>query len=374
MNNKRESIEKKFPWKWVFAGVMGVLIIVLSTYTVLQLFRTFPDQARKVGKPLPVELCQADVRDLNVAVGASSITVPYHEIHIRSEVPGTIKEIPVKIGDVVGPQTLLVCLDDKEYRASLSQAETLVRSSSEQLRVARLNLDRYQSLYRQKLIALAELEKYQVACASAQEAHALALKDLAWAKRRLAATNIYASIHGVVSAQQAHVGEYLDHNTPLLDLGQITPILVEAKVPEEKLTAVSLGQDAKVSFDTFPGQVFTGTIFKIDPRTDPNTRVFPAYVKLENTDQMLRLGLTGYTRMETQIKGLSIPSIAVINLFADPVLFVVKEDKVQLRRIVPGGVAAGYTWVKDGLVEGDQVVVAGQRYLKEGDKVQVLRQ
>ncbi|MDD5640169.1 MAG: efflux RND transporter periplasmic adaptor subunit [Syntrophales bacterium] len=374
MNNKNGMKLGRFTWKWVFAGVMSVLVMLLVAYTVLQVSHTFPDQARKTGKPLPVELCRADVRDLSVAVGASSISVPYHEIHIRSEVPGTIREIPVKIGDVVAPQTLLLRLDDKEYRASLNRAAALVASTGEQLRVSRLNFDRYQSLYKQKLIALSELEKYQVALASAKEAHALALKDQAWAKRQLKATNIYSGIHGVLSAQQAHVGEYVDRNTPLLDLGQITPILVEAKVPEEKLTAVNLGQEAKVSFDTFPGQLFTGQIFKIDPRTDPNTRVFPAYIKLENPDQKLRLGLTGYTRMETQIKGLSIPSIAVINLFADPVLFVVKEDRVQLRRITPGGVAAGYTWIKDGLTKGDQVVVAGQRYLKEGDKVQVLRQ
>ncbi len=53
--------------------------------------------------------------------------------------------------------------------------------------------------------------------------------------------------------------------------------------------------------------------------------------------------------MENHINGLSIPSIAVVDLFSDPTLFVVKEGQVQLRRIVPGGVAAGYTWVKEGL-------------------------
>ncbi len=87
-------------------------------------------------------------------------------------------------------------LDDKEYQASLSQCDALVKSTKEQLRIARLNLERYQSIYRQKLIALAELEKYQIAFATATESYALALKDLAWAKRRLAATNIYSRIHG----------------------------------------------------------------------------------------------------------------------------------------------------------------------------------
>jgi RND family efflux transporter MFP subunit len=371
MNGKEKS---RPGWKWVVFGLLSLIVLVIVIYTVSRVFLTFPDQARRVGKPLPVELCRAEVRDLSVAVGATSITVPYHEIHMRSEVPGTIKAIPVKIGDMVAPQTLLLRLDDKEYRASLSQCEALVNSTQEQLSVARLNLERYQSLYRQKLIALAELEKYQLAFATAKEAYALALKDLAWAKRRLAATNIYSRIYGVVSAQQAHVGEYVDQNTPLVDLGQITPILVEAKVPEEKLTSVSLGQEARVTLDTFPGQIFVGKVFKIDPRTDPNTRVFPAYVKLENPDQTLRLGLTGYTRTETYVKNLAIPSIAVVDLFSDPVLFVVKEGRAQLRRIVPGGVAAGYTWVKEGLTAGDEVVVAGQRYLKEGDKVQVLKQ
>jgi multidrug efflux pump subunit AcrA (membrane-fusion protein) len=61
----------------------------------------------------------------------------------------------------------------------------------------------------------------------------------------------------------------------------------------------------------------------------------------------------------------------VINLFSNPVLFVVNDHVVSLRRITPGGQAAGYILVREGLSAGEEVVVTGQRYLKEGDRIKI---
>jgi RND family efflux transporter MFP subunit len=358
-------------WKWGAVGTIGIFLLVVLVYTVSTVLHTLPPAARKAKQPIPVEVYRANEMDLKETVGATAITFPYAEVHIKTEVPGTVKEFLVKIGDTVAPQTPLAYLYDKEYRASLQQAASALKSAAEQLRVARLNLDRYSALYREKLLALADLEKYQLALETAKSSFDSARKDVAWAQRQLNATKIYSNIHGVVSAQTAHPGEYVERNGAILDLGQITPIFAQAKIPEEKIAAVSLHQEAKVTFDAFPGQTFTGTVYKIDPDTDPTTRVFPAYIVLENPEQVLRLGLTGNARLERQVKALAIPSIAIFDLFSKPTVMIVKDQAVSVGQVVIGGVSSGYTWLKSGLKAGDEVVVAGQRYLKEGDRVRV---
>jgi RND family efflux transporter MFP subunit len=366
-----EKWGKSSLWKWGAVGVIGVLLLAVSAYTVFRLLHTSPPVAREAKQPIPVEVRRATVMDLVETVGATTVTVPYAEVQVKTEVPGTIKDFIVKVGDPVLPGTLLASLEDKEYQASLRKAKSEMKSAAEQVRVARLTLRRYEPLYRDKLISLAELEKYQVALAQALAALGTADKDVAWAKRQLAVTKVYSNVHGVVSAQIAHQGEFVDRNAAILSLGQITPIFAQAKVPEEKISSVSLNQEGQVTFDAFPGQTFTGKIFKIDPNSDPNTRVFPAFIVLENPDQALRLGLTGYARLERRIKALAVPSIAVFDLFSKPTIMVVKDKVVSVRHIVLGGIVSGYTWIKSGLDEGDEIVVVGQRYLKDGDRVNV---
>jgi RND family efflux transporter MFP subunit len=356
-------------WKYVAVGVIGVLLLVVLVYTVFHLLHTSPPIARKAKQPIPVPVRRAAVMDLVETVGATTITVPFAEFQVRTEVSGSIKKFLVKIGDPVSPGTQLAYLEDKEYQATLRQAESEKKSAVEQVRVAKLNLSRYDALYREKVIALSELEKYQVALAEAQATLGKADKNVVLAKRQLAVTKIISNIHGVVSSQIAHEGEFVDRNAPILNLGQVTPILAQAKVPEEKVSSVSLNQEGQVTFDAFPGQTFTGKIYKIDPNTDPNTRVFPVFIELGNADQALSLGLTGYARLERQVKALAVPSVAIFDMYSKPTVLVVKDNVVSFRHIVVGGVVSGYTWIKTGLNQGDIVVVAGQRYLKEGDRV-----
>jgi RND family efflux transporter MFP subunit len=357
--------------KWLGFALLLILLVILAWYTLGHVLRTYPAASRRAGRPLPVEVHRTQVVDLTETVGAGSTTAPFREVNVRSEVPGILREVPLKIGEAVAPGVLVARLEDREYRAAVAQAAAALKAAAEQVQVTGLSLKRYQALYQQKFIPLAELEKYRVAHANARAAQEAAQRDLVLAKRHLDGTRVLSPVHGVMSGQQAHPGEYVEKNAALLNLGQITPILVQARVPEEKIAIVQVGQEATVTLDAFPGEEMTGRVHKIDPRTDPTTRVFSAFVELPNADQRLRLGLTGYTRLQHRRRALAIPSLAVVNLFAKPSVFVVTDGQARLRTIVPGGTASGFTWIKEGLAPGDEVVVAGQRYLKDGDPVRV---
>ncbi|MBM4283651.1 MAG: efflux RND transporter periplasmic adaptor subunit [Deltaproteobacteria bacterium] len=362
------------PWQWVGLAVLGLILLGVSAYTVFHLLHSAPREARRAGLPLPVKLERVQVRELVEMVGATTVTAPFQEVNLRPEVPGVVKEVLVKLGDQVAPDTLVIRLDDRKYLAELRQAQAAVRAAVEQVGVARKNYDRYRTLHQKQLIPLAELERYRLALAQAQSVQASAQRDAVVARKNLEATRIPARVHGVVSQTPIHPGEFVDPNTRLMSLGQITPIFALAKVPEEKIKVVSLHQEAQVTFDAFPGQRFAGRVFKIDPRTDPETRVFGAYVELANADQALKLGLTGYTRLEHRVQALAVPSIAVIELFTKPMVFVVQDRTAVSRPLVVGGAAGGYTWIKEGLMEGEEVVVGGHRFLREGDRVKVGRE
>ena len=359
--------------KWTIGVVLLVLLLALGVYTGTYVFRTYPQISPKVHLPLAVQVQKAAVMNLPETVGALTTTVPFKVVNVHSNIAATIKEMPVKLGEVVTPRTVVVQLDDRQYQAGLHQAETDLHFASVQQECARRTLERYKYLYDQKLSCLAELEKYQQAYAYAMNSVGVAQKAVAAAKILLEGAKICSPVYGVLSAQFSHVGEWVEPNTRLMSIGQITPVLAMANVPEEKIQAVSVGQEASVTFDAFEGRGFSGKVYKIDANTDPKTRTFPAYIELANPDQVIRLGLTGYTAMKRQVRALAVPSIAVIDLFDKPIVFVVKDKKAWVRHIAPGGIASGYTWIRQGLEEGDEVVIAGHRYLKQGEQVNVMQ-
>ena len=76
----------------------------------------------------------------------------------------------------------------------------------------------------------------------------------------------------------------------------IAQVGITAHVREEDFQAPALGSKARFRFDTVPGKVFTGTLEIIAPNADPDTRTRELTYRVDNAEQLLRLGMIG--RME----------------------------------------------------------------------------
>jgi multidrug efflux pump subunit AcrA (membrane-fusion protein) len=86
-------------------------------------------------------------------------------------------------------------------------------------------------------------------------------------------------------------------------------------------------------FFSIPTTTFKGTIEHVDPRIDPKTRAFTAYVTIHNPALKLKPGLTGF--MHVRLKtALAVPTVAVINPFGEnaSVFAIDSRYAVQSRR------------------------------------------
>jgi len=68
-----------------------------------------------------------------------------------------------------------------------------------------------------------------------------------------------------------------------------------------------------------------------------------------------------------------IPREALVSGIKDPKVYVVKDGKATLRRIVLGTVEGTNAVVQEGLAIGDQVVLTGHQNLFENVKVRILQ-
>ena len=97
------------------------------------------------------------------------------------------------------------------------------------------------------------------------------------AQRDLNDTVVRAPFDGVVTNVDAlQVGSYLRASQPGFSLVSDSNLWVEASPKETELTYVEPGQHATVTVDTYPGQVWTGTVESISPASGSSFSLLPA--------------------------------------------------------------------------------------------------
>jgi len=337
--------------------ILGIVVLVALGRLVIYLVHSDGTKARLAGLPIPVQILPASFRQLHESIGASGTIEPSTYAVITAKVSGRVLDVPVDLGSLVKPGALLVSIDDTIYKARLKAATEAYDHASNQL-------DRLERLFDDHLATLAEVEIARAAKAEASQA-------LIFAQISLANTQVRSPADALVLQRVANPGQFTKVDEVLFELGIIEPVVMAAAVGEDKSGSVYLGMPATVGMDAFPGESFTGEVVKIGAEVSPVTHTFNAYIKLANNDQRLKPGLTGYVRLASTRRALTVPSVALMNPVGDRVsAFVVdKNHKVHLREVRRGVISDGFTELLWGISEGEQVVTVGQLQLRDNDNV-----
>ncbi|HWP45779.1 MAG TPA: efflux RND transporter periplasmic adaptor subunit [Candidatus Limnocylindrales bacterium] len=203
-----------------------------------------------------------------------------------------------------------------------------------------------------------------------------ALQALAKARYDLDNSIVRSPIVGVITERNINPGEIIGGTggTSLLVIGNIQPAMVVANVAEEKLTSVHLGQTAKVTLDSLPNEVLEGTIVKIEPNTNTDTRTFKAHIRVDNPNRILKPGLSAFARIQNSRTVPTVPKVAIVDSAGKASAFVVGTDSIaQLRYVKVGSAGDGLVEILSGINEGENVVTIGQTLLKDGDKVRIIK-
>jgi RND family efflux transporter MFP subunit len=197
----------------------------------------------------------------------------------------------------------------------------------------------------------------------ATDQNALALK-----KRELDKMTIRAPFEGVVSDVYAHPGDLVAGGAPIATL-ITTSRAVEGKISEEDFANIRVGQQASVIFLPYGDTVYDATVTKILPTADPATQRHIVHLDVKIDPDKLVPGITGEVSIVVgrhQAKAV-VPRRA---LFGDD-LYVVKDGRVELRRIKKGFVWQKGVEIVDGVSPGDEIIVDGIDKVSAGDRVRV---
>lgn len=361
-----------YVWLAFFASLIGFIAVMVLV--VSHMIRTDPKKAMLVHGRMPVRVANAKVMTIQDVIGASGQTQEFEKIVVNAKISQPVTDVKVVIGSRVRKGLELVLFDRRIVEAVLREAKENLEKARVNLDYNRLNYQRYSNLYKQNLIAKADLEKAEEVMRDSEWAFASAKSQVERAELDLDYSIVKSPVDGIVLDRLINPGEISKIDTPMLAIGITKNIYLAAHVPEEKISYTHLKQEAEVMLNSFFGEVFRGEITKIDPTTDPKTRTFLAFIKIPNNNMRLTPGLTGFARIKNYRTSLAVPSASVVNPVGEAatVFTIGPNSTAHIRRVKTGVSAGGFTEITGGVKEGEQVITAGIQYLKDGDSIEIL--
>jgi membrane fusion protein, multidrug efflux system len=329
--------------------------------------------AGAAGPPRPpsVESAKVEIMKLTDETQAVGSLKSRQGVTLRPEVSGRITQLNFKDGERVKKGQLLVQFDDQLQVAQVKQSQA-------ELSIAMANHKRNQELVAQNFISKRSVDE---SAANLEVAQAKLSLSQATASR----LKITAPFDGMTGIRTVNVGDYLKDGGDIVNIEDIAAVFVDFRLPERFQSKVKKGQKAQVDMDALPGRKFTAVIQAIDPMLDANGRSVGIRACIDNRQNQLRPGMFARVNavFSERDKAIVVPEEAivpqggkqfVIKLLDGADKGTDKETKVTQRVEVKVGIRKpGKVEILEGLVEGDEVITAGQqRVQKDGTAVKVV--
>jgi membrane fusion protein, copper/silver efflux system len=168
-------------------------------------------------------------------------------------------------------------------------------------------------------------------------------------------------VAGVVTEKKALQGMRFMPGESLYQVTDLSSVWVLADVFEQDIGLVKTGAQANVKINAYPDKVFQGKITYVYPTLKPETRTVPVRIELANPGQLLKPAMFAQVEMQVGARTpvLVIPDSAVIDSGTRRVVLVqLQEGRFQAREVKLGDASDNYVEVREGVKEGEQVVVA----------------
>ncbi len=177
---------------------------------------------------------------------------------------------------------------------------------------------------------------------------------------------VMAPESGLVSERFVNVEELTDSTKPLFTIGDFHEVWIKADVAEKDVAKVQDGQDIELELDSFPGEVFRGTLNYVADSLNSDTRTLPVRAEVPNPG--LKLKPKMFARMRIMVGkqfALMVPKNAVQDAGDDKVVFVpLGGGHYEERKVKLGSEMDDWVEVLSGLHPGEKVVTNGSFVLR----------
>lgn len=338
-----------------------------------------------------LRVAKVKASDPIIDVTLPATTLAFTMANIYARVSGYISKRNVDIGDRVKTGDLLVEISAPEIDHQLAQAEaTLAQNKAAVAQIlankelARVTAEREDPLVRKGFESKLQgdtnrlnlqAQEAQVAVAKANVAAQEAQVKVARQQKKY--LSVLAPFDGVVTKRNVNIGDLVQGDatsgTFMFTVMESEVIRTQVYVPQDQAFGLAPGVKAVVRVPELPGRTFPGTVTRVADALQPGTRTLLAEIDIENPDEVLTPGL--YCTVELYIPrktpSLLVPASAIIFDQNGMQVAVVKDGTAHIQTITVARDLGTDIEVRDGVKEGDEVILNPPVTLANGDKVNI---
>lgn len=317
------------------------------------------EAASKGPEAVPVEVTRAGRRSITASYAGTAPLEARGEAQVVAKTSGIALQVYADVGQQVRAGQPLVQIDRDRAALQVAQADAQVRKLE-------ANYRRASQLVEQKMVSVNDVDQLRFDLENARASLRLARLEQSYG-------TVTAPISGVVSARNIKLGNLVQINTPIFTIVDNSRLEATLNAPEREIETLKAGQAVQLNVDALPGKTFEGRIDRVSPVVDSGSGTFRVICAFDGGG-LLQPGMFGRIRIEydQRANALVIPRTALLEDGNAPAVFTVKADKAARTALKLGYVDGEWVEVREGLRDGDAVVVAGKATLREGSAVQVI--
>jgi multidrug efflux system membrane fusion protein len=362
----------------LFYGVLCLLLIVFLIF-LYWIFK--PHKKIHITLPTTISVATAQSQDVPVYLTALGTVTPLETVTIKTQVNGVLDKVMFKEGQDVKKGQVIAQIFAEPFEAQLNQSKGALARDQALLENARLDLTRYQQLYKQDSTSKQVLDT-QVSLVKQYEGAVKADQGLVQTSQvNLNFTKINSPINGRVGLRLVDPGNFVQTSdtSGLLVINTIHPINVVFTLAEDDIPKVLNKMKAKNSLivealnRSQHNLLATGKLASLDNQIDTTTGTVKLKGIFSNCDNKLFPNQFVNIRLmiDKLINAIVIPSQAVLHgTHGDYVYrFHPETGTVEMVSVTTGTVFGNYTVIKSGIINNDIVVTEGTDKLTQGTKV-----
>src|SRR5467141_4225410 len=347
--------------------------------------------AKTIGRSPTVQtmmvVARTDRQSSVLLTGSGYIVTRHKYIIIGTKVLGQIVAEPIEEGQHIKAGDVLARIDDRDYQAQLRQAIASRDVAKANLHLLQNKADRARYLI--KTCAISK-DDFETAITAAGVGQAELERDEAaidYAKFNVNQCVISSPINGIVLKKYRELGDTINFGgqiqagggaTDIAQLAATDDMRAEVDINEADLAKVSLGSHAIVVPDAYADRRVEASLVKVYPKADRQKGTVKVEVQLNQPDLQIikpemsvKVSFLENQAPATQEPRITVPKGAVRSEEGETYVWTVREGIVQRVGIVRGQETETGIEIKQGLNDGDVVVVSPQANLASGRRVAV---
>lgn len=350
-----------------------VLVLLAGTFLACGSSKGTNTRAKKGGGEKNVKVMALEPKEIVRINKASGTIEPLNEVKEVTKTGGTVSKINFKNGDKVRKGDVVIALEDQDVHSAYLKAEANYLSNKSDYETRRKNFQKFEQLYKEKLIS--EDEYLTKKNTFVQGQSALKTSEAAYlsAKKDYEDLTMKAKIDGIVTDLDVKLYQKIEGKSDVFTIVDDSKMRVKTGVSVHEIAQLAVGNAAAVEVEGLT-DAFTGKVHEINPVASKDNKKYQIKVELENPEGKIKKGMYSKILVETgKKKGYLVPRNAIVIKELYSYIFVVEDGEAKRIRI-----ERGYSNGDEQEILGEELqpsmtlVIDGQFLLEDKDRVRIL--